>query len=383
MFTSIHIDERETIMYASNRISTLGVITLTCVALMSIGGPASGEVLFSVSPGGPSGLPSEFVFKKGGVPVGGGPGSGLVPGDVDDGFSQNKGGLVDFLLCFSVDPSSTGDPAKPPVAGFGFPPFNVTDQAMKGQAAGDAFISTEAYSRAGGPLPVPPSMGLFNNVLAINQAAPYVDDFGLLPAIGPGVVTAAPLDDVNGGGVAPPAKLTDLFFTLGAASPSLTVGAAPYLGGSGADVFFDRTPDVTMVPMPGDEKLFAAAAALGLAADDEIDALIVFDDTGEIGDSFAGTDQVLFSLARGSPSLGAFSPADIFSVTPGAPFVLFASHADVGLLPSDNVNMLELVALNDMTAQQIIALKVPEPATISLLALAGLMLAGCRRRRRR
>ena len=53
---------------------------------------------FSVAPGGPSGLASEFIYENiGGVPtpVACGPACGLGPGDVIDGFSDDKD-LIEF-----------------------------------------------------------------------------------------------------------------------------------------------------------------------------------------------------------------------------------------------------------------------------------------------
>lgn len=328
------------------------------------------QVLFSVAPGGPSGLASEFVYANiGGVPtpVAGGPSSGLFPGDVNNGFSFNKFPLKDFLICFSVDPASVGGPL-PPVPGF--PPFNVTDQAWKNQAAGDAFISTAAYNRFAGLLPAPTSMGLLNNVLVINQSPAYAADFALMPTAGPGTSLDAGtrLDDIGGGGGGPVGGLANLYFTLAPGNSG---------GFSGADIIFDPTPNFPGGPGE-DESMFAAAGQLGLMPFDVLDALAVFDDG--LSKTFDAADTVLFSLAPGSPSLGLFgaSPADILSVTFGGLPSLFALHTDLNLLASDNINMLELVPLLD-TAEATITAKLPAPGTLPLLALGGLM---ARRRRR-
>ncbi|MCZ6783499.1 MAG: PEP-CTERM sorting domain-containing protein, partial [Proteobacteria bacterium] len=127
----------------------------------------------------------------------------------------------------------------------------------------------------------------------------------------------------------------------------------------------------------GDETLFASAAALMLVAGDEIDALVVFDDDGD--GVFSGTDQVLFSLAAGSPTLivlGA-SPADVLSITFGGVLGVFATAAELGLDPDDELNMLELVPLVGGDAGATILVKVPEPSTTLLLttALLGVGLA--------
>lgn len=330
-------------------------------------------LLFTVAPGGPSGLPSDTIFSTPGVvPTAGAAGSALLAGDLIDGFSQRKT-ESSFLLCFSVDDTSVGDSS--PIAGF--PPFNVTDQAAKGQAAGDAFISTEAFDRTG-ILPSLPSMGLSNNVLAINQSPVYVDDFGLLPLASPAVPVALPLDDVVGGGGGGGGTVTDLFFTLDSSSASIAGGAAPYLGGRGADIFFDPTPDIIGSPTAGDETLFATSFDLGLDPNgfpaDEIDALAVFDD--DLSATWSKGDQVLFSLAAGSGTLSdlGLSSADVLSVTYDGTPTLFASYGDLGLSPGDELDMLELVPLIG-TAEQTIQAKVPEPTSLALLALGGLMLA--------
>ncbi len=97
---------------------------------------------------------------------------------------------------------------------------------------------------------------------------------------------------------------------------------------------------------------------------------------------FSGTDQVLFSLAAGSPSLivlGA-SPADVLSKTFGGVLGVFATAADLGLDPLlDELDMLELVPLVGGDAGETIDAKVPEPTTVLLLAIG---LAGLALRRR-
>lgn len=384
-------------LFARSRASPFPHLWIVTVFLVGSAGPAFGQLLFTVEPGGPSGLGSELVYFNNVFgsrqPKAGGPASGLSPGDMNDGFSQRKT-QTEFLLCFSVDPHSVGGPPivifSPPLPTVGS--FNVTYQAARAQAAGDAFISTEAYSRAAGLLPAPPGMGLFNNVLAVNQAAPFfpVADFALLPHVAPFVDLSAappPLDDINGGSAAPPGPLggpipgtlTDLFFTLGTGSASLGGGAPPYLGGSGADIFFDPTPGLGLGA--GDESIFATAALLGLVLSDDIDALVVFDDDLD-GDWSAG-DQVLFSLDAGSPTLGGLgaSPADVLSITFGGPLGVFALAGDLGLAIDDDINMLDLVAL-DGTAENTIRLKVPEPTSLALLAVIGLGMVGLRRRAR-
>jgi hypothetical protein len=320
---------------------------------------------FAIAPGGPSGLASEFIYINIGgfqTAIGAGPKSSLGPGDAIDGFSDDKG-LTEFSLRFSVDAASVGAPLAPTGVG-----PNVFDQGAAGnqQAAGDAFVSTEAFSRAGIIAGFPPSPGLFNNALVINQSPTYVNSFELLPVASPGApLGIVPLDDVVGGG-SPTSLLTDLYFTLDAASPALTGAYAGFSTPSGADIFFDPTPD-DLLGVAGDETLFASAIALGLLTGDEIDGLVVFDDDDD--GVFGGTDQVLFSLAAGSPTLillGA-SPADVLSITFGGVIGVYGTATEFGLDVDDELNMLEL----------------PEPGLGLQLALGVAFLVGVGRRRMR
>ena len=57
-----------------------------------------------------------------------------------------------------------------------------------------------------------------------------------------------------------------------------------------------------------------------------------------------GKDYALFSLAPGSPSLGGglFSPADIFVTIFAGTNTLFLPAAAIGMLPTDNVDALDV-----------------------------------------
>jgi uncharacterized repeat protein (TIGR01451 family) len=76
---------------------------------------------------------------------------------------------------------------------------------------------------------------------------------------------------------------------------------------------------------------------LGLTAGDEIDALCVKEDGSGVYDS---EDQVLFSLAPGSPSLAARSASAADLWIPGHPAVPFYQAALLGLQSSDDVTAL-------------------------------------------
>lgn len=147
----------------------------------------------------------------------------------------------------------------------------------------------------------------------------------------------------------------------------------------GATIFlYDDQGDPAANPFElGNLTVFAAAANLGLNERDVIDGLVLSDVTpGGVtsipnGVMDPGEDEVLFSLAPGSPSLlgldGApgqggvdddgvngiddvgetglgddLSPADTFSSTFNGTHSIFVSHDRLGLLPTDNVDALDI-----------------------------------------
>ena len=182
----------------------------------------------------------------------------------------------------------------------------------------------------------------------------------------------APLgDDVDGwdsrivGAVPPP-----IYFSLAAASG----------GASSGDILF--SPTISGYSGVGALGIYASLAELGLVTEDNVDALVVLDNDGAPGDFTPGVDSILFSLAPGSPTLGAFglSAADILVNSgsagalgvspvggPGTPgFVAPASS--MGLAFTDNLNALD------------IGLPIPEPGSTGLIVLG--MLGFLNRRKR-
>lgn len=348
------------------------------LAVFASGSPVAAQPIFTVSPGGPSRLIGSFIYMNQDtpVPVGGGPGIGAgLPGDDLDGYAPNASD-DDFIICLAVDPATvgSGNPFTLGSGGPGLPPWNVFTQSQRHQHMGDAYLSSEAYNRRSGLLPEPISMGLNNNFLAINQAAPYFANFGLQPAGGPAVQFPAgtPADDVDGVGHLVDGKLPKLYFSLSRESPSLR----PLGGVSGADLFFD--PDATK---GGNEQLFASFDRLGLHTQDDIDGVAVFDLNGN--GRFDDLDQVLFSLTRESPSLKAFnaSAADVFSIVAGSTTpILFARHNEMGLLFSDDVTSIDLIGLVNNSAFETIVAHTPSPGTPAVVAACAA--AALRRRRR-
>jgi hypothetical protein len=176
----------------------------------------------------------------------------------------------------------------------------------------------------------------------------------------------------------------------------------PFFGSPGDEAsiwIFDTNlqpyQDGNLNPVP-----FSTPAQLGLQDGDIIDALVL-SDTGDVGvgiSAEANLDEVLFSLAPGSPSLlGAdgdfgiagidddgingiddpgeygflgsddFSSADVFYSDFDTTFRIFADHIKLGLLFGDNIDALDISSTingpNGFT---------PEPSTF-ILAILGLL----------
>ncbi len=332
---------------------------------------------FSVGRGGPSGLDPQFLYNNSDNPgfptaFAAGPASGLVMGDAVNGFSQREL-VTQFLLCFSVDTSSTGLPGLDPVDNFLFAPYNVTDQATKAQAGGSAFLSTKAFDRSG-MLGRGQSMRDRNNVLAINQSPTYTSDFGLRSVFSPDAdATGSPMDDVAGGGSKGALSSGGpLFFTVDDESTSYNRN----------DIIIDPTP---LFPddAGGDERTFLFASDLGLGALDDINAMSIFDTDAD--GFFSDGDQLLFSLTPVSPLLGTmgWSAADVLTFSFGdAAASRFALASDLGLAEGDNLDMLELVPLAGTAENTILQKIAPLPAPGSVALLGTVFAFGCSRRRR-
>jgi plastocyanin len=300
-------------------------------------------------------------------------GMGLYSDDDDlDALSYDRMPAVSakpcFLFLFGVDRQSVGGP--PPdqnLVDLGRP-FNVKDQAERHQAAADLYMTLGSFTLEGSGTPGSEcaSGSTGNNVLAVNQGDTGGVDSDLSPKKNPvqRMRPTEPEDDADSAAYPPTGgkgrddspRTEALFFSVTADSPSLPL--LPFLPGqpgtqSGADVFADPDPSVG-----GNETLYAPAAALGLIGGpegDDIDALVVLDNGN--GTLDPGTDRILFSLARNSPSLGAnFSPADVFLSRGNGTKALFASAAELGLNPlTDNLDCLEVLPFDPPASDYIFA----------------------------
>jgi hypothetical protein len=247
-----------------------------------------------------------------------------------------------FAILFSVDRETVGVATpNPNLAALGVP-YNVFDQAARGQAAGDQFMSTALFTRAEG---LTSTTFAFNNTLVRNNFNEGGTDFAAEPFTSAAAVAVDDPEDCVDATMFSGVDGTPLYYSAGSASPSL--GSLPvYMAPSGAHVYF--------TPMAyGEPVLFASFVDLGLQEEDDIDALLVFDTNANA--VFDGADQVLFSLTPGSPSLLSIpdasvtgAAADVFVAAPGEAPAVFASAGDLGLGDAlDNVNALDYTLCDD------------------------------------
>jgi hypothetical protein len=295
-------------------------------ALLADSAGAEGFSIDEASPSAPPALNSAILSAgpAGGPPVVEEMASSLAlsGGAVDDANGMTFGSGAPWkVLHFSVDRNSIGASGA------------VAAEAAAGQAAGDLFASDLGGS----------------NYLVFNQR-----ELGLVPNAAAGASTIPPVDDVDAFDFGyHPAAAELMTYTL--ANGHALVGTA---AGCGGDVFF-----------VGD--LWWPYSQMGLiSCQDDIDAIEV--------DS---VDTVIYySLAPGSPSLApgsrivgcssGCSPADIFKLqTIGDPPIsvvtIQATAADLGLLPTDNVDAL---AFGDPVPQ------LPVLGGVATLALLGTLL---------
>ncbi|MGD8452478.1 MAG: hypothetical protein PVJ57_11715 [Phycisphaerae bacterium] len=246
-----------------------------------------------------------------------------------------------FVLLLSVDENTVG--VAPPDGNLAAMnvPYNVADQAARGHAAGDQFMSTRLITLNFGV-----AEGPANTLLTRANFDEGGTDFGGQPPCSSYENTVGePVDTVNGMAYLDRSDdgVINVCYSITTSSPSLRT--LPSFGQpSGADICFDPNPQADL-PIA----LYASHEELGLLREDDIDALIVFD--GNQNHDFDGTDVVLFSLAPGSPSLTSIpgtsntgSAADVFIVMPGQSPRVLVSAAELGLgHEADNIDALDFL----------------------------------------
>ena len=287
---------------------------------------------------------------------------GLQPGDdiISVSFGRDGGNV----LLFSVDPAAVGaagtavryasttSPQTPALDIFGGVPSNGGGDPGA-EAAGDIYYSPQVTLFGGGTvlLGIPPAPASSNS-LALDEI-----DLGLqAPAVRHSSL-GAPEDDLDALEADDAARVdanTDgridsgkyVFFTLSPTSPSITPLTANNIY-------------VSTGPTPFAFGPYAVGLTnIGLLAGDVIDALVLYDN-GPLGtgapDGIVNTgDEALFSLAAGSPSLGAganpampgagpFSPGDVFYTSFNPLSIgMYAGYSSLGLLFADELDALDI-----------------------------------------
>jgi len=256
------------------------------------------------------------------------PNYGLTPKDENDGHSAGeRDPFARVAVYFSGDRASQGVPGTE---------YAVEENNL--QAAGDRYVTNgfttnspagafAACAAAGIGPPVFPGRPI--NLLSLNQ-----DWYNEIPSIRPSVLNrrryldnldAVELDqfDVNGD------QFLDrpIYFTVDKVGPSFA--------GLPSDIFF--TPFSGAVPTT-----FSTAAQIGVTNPrDNVDAIAVWDVNGN-GKADPGLDYVVFSLDRGSPSLGGASAADLFVSDFSGVFCPFLRAKSLGLERCDNVDAVDV-----------------------------------------
>lgn len=246
---------------------------------------------------------------------------GLVANDNIDAVSANTGTspALNYHLVFSGDRASLGQPGTPYRA-----------EAVLNQAASDLWRTplsgnSPAWSMAAcAGVAIPPPQAQHRTQR----------DYNLIHTVLTGMAAPGGIQDNIDGVELDGLDVTgdefhdfDTYFSLDAISPSLG-GATP------ATIFFS--------PPGAGPFVFSGPGPLGLVAGDDIDALVMWD-RNVLGVRNPGVDLVLFSLAPGSPSLGAFSPADIFVSNFTGVFCRFTPANQLGLRAVDNVDGLDVI----------------------------------------
>lgn len=256
-----------------------------------------------------------------------GPNYGLTAQDENDGHSAGeRDPFARVAVYFSGDRASQGLPGTE---------YDVQENNL--QAAGDRFVTNgfTLSSPAGafaacaataiGP-PVFPGRPI--NLLSLNQ-----DWYNEIPSIRPNVLNrlrfldnldAVELDlfDVNGD------RRLDrpIYFTVDKVGPTFA--------GRPSHIFF--TPATGVPPA-----VFSVPAQIGLTNQDNLDAIAVWD-VNQDGKADPTLDYVVFSLDRGSPTLGGGSPADLFVSDFGGTFCPFLRANAIGMARCDNVDAVDV-----------------------------------------
>ncbi len=263
----------------------------------------------------------------------------LLPGDVIDAMSYADDGPIGATLFFSVDRATVGVGGLPP---------DVASEVAAVPPGAQAEAASDVFSAFDPTCPFP---GVLNTQVVDGDGLPLVP-FACYPGLGLGLSEVLPLpgppmnDDINSFDWAAPgtAGIACVHLSLAPGSPTLTGANLLLPGGAEPGDVLISCP--LMPPAPPMLAVAMPAASLGLVSGGPGCAPPVCDDIDALSVDPAGAT-VLFSLSPTSPTLplGAFSAADVFGGVPPlpAPPPVSVPAAVIGLLPTDNLNALEVV----------------------------------------
>jgi hypothetical protein len=276
------------------------------------------------------------------------PNLGLVPGDHISSLSYGFDGTGPFPteLMFSVDPDALGAPGTA-----------VRGQAVLNRAAGGLYVTGTfgPFGKYEGTPPVPPLNNIGNNlqILAPEDIGLTTGKLGLPKQSRAGLFE----DDLTDVELNPGLNNGNVYFSLDQFSPTVVGCLGTPISSADILVSADNNNNNGVCPT-----IFRNYTTLGLMAPDILDALAL---------SLTG-NEALFSLAPGSPTLlQGFSAADVFVTDFDGTFRMFASHDQLGLLATDNLNALDTAPI------------APEPGSLILGAVGlAMLLIGVRGKRR-
>lgn len=251
----------------------------------------------------------------------------------------------------------------------GMPGTEINHQAVRNQLGADRITSGVSKS----PLQALATGPAVSNHgrLSINQtyynAVPSIDQF----AFGSGAQDDADGLEVTEFKFANPnaQRSYPIFFNFDPSSPSM-------MADNNVNHLNLRSSDILVTPVGSQNPtVFAAPSTWGGNADDVIDGLAVYD-TNDNGVLDPGTDVAVMSLRAGSPTLAAqgWTGGDIFVTDFTGSSTLYANHADMGLLATDEIDGLDVdYRTGESLAYGLVVSAIPEPTTLALLAGIGML----------
>ncbi len=217
-------------------------------------------------------------------------------------------------------------------------PPNVFSETPIGEGAADVFVDIAPFPWPGGfvpPFVIPPGNVALSDGDGLPGPSPFAyPGIGLIEPHGAGCLPPDPGDDLDALDYDGPPGFP-IYFSLDGAFGDVPCGLP--LGASAlANGFLPG--DILVSGGAGPPAVWAPAAALGLGAADDLDALALFENGTGVFEPSPGpyvgwgglTDMVVFSVRDGSPIIGVVDPVSLLPIAPGD---LLIPPAAAGLPP--------------------------------------------------